>query len=58
MASAASPLGHLFLQYTCSPTWYKITENVPPDRKDYERVQFDFDRSCYATIYATNGTPL
>ncbi|KAH9983269.1 hypothetical protein BJV77DRAFT_312480 [Russula vinacea] len=34
---------------------YKITVNIPPERKDYECVRYEFDE---ATIYTTDGTPL
>jgi alpha-mannosidase len=38
--------------------WYKITVNIPPEWKDYDRVQFEFDPGCEAMIYTTDGTPL
>ncbi|KAF8259316.1 glycosyl hydrolases family 38 N-terminal domain-containing protein [Lactarius quietus] len=38
--------------------WYKITVHIPPEWKDYERVQFEFDPGCEAMIYTTDGTPL
>ncbi|KAI0287851.1 glycoside hydrolase family 38 protein [Russula brevipes] len=38
--------------------WYKIKVHIPPEWKDYERVQFEFDPGCEAMIYTTDGTPL
>ncbi|KAH8999594.1 glycoside hydrolase family 38 protein [Lactarius hatsudake] len=38
--------------------WYKVTVHIPPEWKDYERVQFEFDPGCEAMIYTTDGTPL
>ncbi|KAH9958156.1 glycoside hydrolase family 38 protein [Russula dissimulans] len=43
---------------SCSNHWYKITVHIPPEWKDHERVQFEFDPGCEAMIYTVDGTPL
>ncbi|KAI0713074.1 glycoside hydrolase family 38 protein [Cerioporus squamosus] len=38
--------------------WWKVSVTIPSYWEQYERVQFEFDPSCEAMIYSTDGTPL
>ena len=38
--------------------WWKVSLKIPSDWSEYERVQFEFDPSCEAMIFASDGTPL
>jgi len=38
--------------------WFRITLHVPPEWSDAERVQFEFDPSCEAMIFDTEGCPI
>ncbi|GAA6052494.1 hypothetical protein JCM3770_003794 [Rhodotorula araucariae] len=38
--------------------WFRITLHVPPEWYDAERIQFEFDPSCEAMIFDTEGCPV
>ncbi|GAA5834834.1 hypothetical protein JCM9279_007122 [Rhodotorula babjevae] len=38
--------------------WFRITLHIPPEWSDAERVQFEFDPSCEAMIFDTEGCPI
>ncbi|KAI5117584.1 hypothetical protein M0805_004579 [Coniferiporia weirii] len=38
--------------------WWKVRLIIPASWEEYERVQFEFDPSCEAMVYAPDGTPL
>ncbi|TKA51106.1 hypothetical protein B0A53_05892 [Rhodotorula sp. CCFEE 5036] len=38
--------------------WFRVTMNLPAEWADVERVQLEFDPSCEAMIFDTEGCPL
>nr|XP_019051258.1 alpha-mannosidase [Kwoniella bestiolae CBS 10118]OCF30188.1 alpha-mannosidase [Kwoniella bestiolae CBS 10118] len=38
--------------------WFRITLHIPPEFKEYERIQFEFDPSGEGLIYTVEGNPI